>query len=85
MDSELTGKDYLNDPSHRTCFVVYNISSKRYGKMPEQVIEQLGSEIYIFQTDSYGIILVKRVDREKKRIIYIEGRIPSTSSDHMGR
>ncbi|CEG81986.1 hypothetical protein RMATCC62417_16119 [Rhizopus microsporus] len=85
MDSELTGKDYLNDPSHWRCFVAYKISLKRYGKMPGQVVEQLGSEMYAFQTESDGVILVEGVNREEKRTTYAERRIPSISSDYMGR
>jgi hypothetical protein len=85
MSSELTGEDYFHDPSHRRCFVAYKISSKRYGKMPEQVVEQLGSEMYTFQTEADGVILVKRVGREEKRIVYTEGRVSSASGDYMGR
>jgi hypothetical protein len=67
MDSELTGENYLSDPSHRGCFVAYKIPSKRHGKIPEQVVEQLEREMYIFKSESDGVILVERVDREEKR------------------
>ncbi|CEI93183.1 hypothetical protein RMCBS344292_07423 [Rhizopus microsporus] len=85
MDSKFTGKDYLNDSSHRRCFVAYKISSKRYDKMPEQIVEQLGSEMYTFQTESDEVILVEGMDRKEKRTTYTEGRILSTSRDYMGR
>ena len=65
MDSDFTRKDYFNDHSHRRCFVAYKISSKRYSNISEQVVEQLGSGMYTFQIQPYGVILMEGMDREK--------------------